>query len=191
MKLVNAFIIINLFLTASLASANYESLKLDPAIIVGHYGSGLRISENKQSLTIQNFIKDDGKYANLNAACKDLALGIRSSLDEITELSRAAELKNNFSMEISSHTEGTLSNNQKYICVVGIRSLDSKITFNRMETDFYLRDDSSALDEADLKTIKIVDELRDNTSNINYFHAKHTYFPIKSFIEYVQVQQTK
>lgn len=188
MKLVNALMIANVLFAASIASAKYEFLKLDPAIIIGHYGSGLQLSENKQSLLIQTYIKTDGKNVAQDPACKDLGLGIQSSLDEISEFT---ESKNLFKMEVSSYLEGTLSNNKKYICVIELESLDSRFTFKKIKTDLFSRADYYTADESDLKTIKIVDDLRNNVLNINYFHAKHTYFPIKSFIEYVQVQQSK
>ena len=78
-----------------------------------------------------------------------------------------------------------------YMCVIDITLNNSEFKFQKNKTETFLRADAYRIDEEDTRVQQVIGNLRKDVSIINYFQAKHTYVPVKSFVEYIQVVPVK
>ncbi len=181
-----------LFLISAFQSSAFATETMR-ANIIGHYGSGFRIDKSATKVKIDTYLEaSDTQHASLDLSldskCLNLYKSVKASLKNLeSEMLR----ENLFTSEVHSRFEGTRSDNQKYICVFEIESQDAKIIFNKVKTTTFQRKEYSSLDESDSRTIQLIDKLILDPTILNYFHAKHTYFPLKSFVEYIKISETK
>ncbi len=168
-----------------LGTAALAQTSRGPAIIVSHYINDIRVDRTGGKVTIDTEIKlTDKTSSEFDSKCLELTSGLQASLKSIEDELLA---DNVFSMEVSKKVLPTGIKNSKSVCVVEITSKKPGVGFKELSTSLVTRADSENLDEVDPSVLKEITQLRKDAFVLNYFHAKHTYIPFKSFVEYLKV----
>ena len=156
-----------------------------PAIIVSHYINDIRVDRTGGKVIIDTEIKlNDKTSAEFDSKCLELKSGLQASLKSIEDELLADKV---FSMKVSKKVLPTGIKNSKSVCVIEITSENPHVGFKELSTSLIARADSENLDEVDPNVLNSISQLRKDPFILNYFHAKHNYIPLKSFVEYLKI----